>query len=121
MKKIAFCLLFAVAFAASAFAQQSATVKDSCLLKGKVELVTIGADVKVEVVTLGADIHVEFVTAGSSWCGKAELVDLGADIKVEIVDLGADFKIEIVDWDGSKERFFKEYERVYGKPFEFRN
>ena len=120
MKKIAFYLLFAVAFAGSAFAQQAATVKDSCLLKGKVELVTIGADVKVEVVTLGADILVEFVTAGSSWCGKAELVDLGADIKVEIVDLGADFKIEIMDWDGSKERFLKEYERVYGKPFKYR-
>ena len=121
MKKIAFCLLFAVAFAGSAFAQQSATVKDSCLLKGRVELVTIGADVKVEVVNIGADIHVEFVTAGSNWCGKVELVNAGADVKVEIVDAGADFKIEIVDWRDSKELFLKEYERVYGKPFKYRD
>ena len=118
MKKIAFCLLFAVAFAASAFAQQAATVKDSCLLQGDIELVTVGADVEIEVRTYGADLDVEAVTVGPNWCGKIRFVDVGAKTRDRIVNLGADFTIRFVDKE-SEEMFFKEYERVYGKPFEY--
>ena len=120
MKKIAFCLLFAVAFAGSAFAQQAASVKDSCLLKGEVELVTIGPDVEIEVRTFGADLDTKIVTFGANDCGEVKLVSYGAKTRVRIVEYGSDFTIRLVD-DESKELFFKEYERVYGKPFKYRN
>ncbi|MBR5028267.1 MAG: hypothetical protein IKX51_03500 [Bacteroidales bacterium] len=118
MKKIAFYLLFAVVFAGSAFAQQANSVKDSCLLKGDIELVTLGPDVEVEVRTFGADLDVEAVTVGPNRCGEIRFVTLGAKTRVRIVNLGADFTIRFVDKE-SEEMFFKEYERVYGKPFEY--
>jgi hypothetical protein len=66
-------------------------------LKGRVEVVNVGADFKVEVVNIGADLKVEVRTYGANKCGEWEFVNVGADFKVEFVNVGADFKIEYVN------------------------
>ena len=110
MKKIAFYLLFAVAFAGSAFAQQAA--QDTCLLKGRVKIVDYFEDLKVRIVSTNGDVVVDVVTYTNkdSKCGEIELVNNVPDIKIRLVENFEDITISFRD-ESSRKEFMKFFER----------
>ena len=106
MKKIAFCLLFAVAFAGSAFAQD--VPKDTCLLKGRVCIVDNFEDLKVRISSSFADVNVYVtVTANeNSDCGYIDLVENFPDVRIRIVENFEDIKIWFSD-ESSRIKFME--------------
>ena len=67
-------------------------------LKGRVRVVTIGADFRVKVVTsLLPDLRVKKVTIGPIKCGEWQFVDIGEDFTIQFVDEFPDFTIEYVE------------------------
>ena len=106
MKKIAFCLLFAVAFAGSAFAQD--VPKDTCLLKGRVSIVDYFEDLKVRIVSANGDVRVDVViyTNKDSKCGEIELVENFPDVKIRLVENFEDITIYFRD-ESSRKEFMK--------------
>ena len=106
MKKKAFCLLFAVAFACSAFAQD--VPKDTCLLKGRVCIVDNFEDLRVEIVNSFEDVELDVME--SVWsqpkCGQIELVENFPDVSIRIVESFPDVRISFRDTE-SRERFMK--------------
>lgn len=107
MKRIAFYLLFAVAFAGSAFAQQS--TQDTCLLKGRVCIVEDFEDLRVRVVNAFGDVRVDVVTTvwDDSECGQIELVNSFPYLRVKVVEsLTEDITISFRD-ESSREKFMK--------------
>ena len=106
MKKIAFCLLFAVAFAASAFAQD--VPKDTCLLKGRVCIVDNFEDLRVKIVSTNGDVEVEVTiyTNKDSKCGEIELVNYVPDIKSRLVENFEDITISFSD-SSSRNKFME--------------
>ena len=106
MKKIAFCLLFAVAFACSAFAQD--VPKDTCLLKGRVCIVDNFEDLKVRIVSANGDVVVDVMSATNkdSKCGEIELVNYVPDIKIRLVEHLEDITISFI-CESSREKFME--------------
>ncbi|MBO7540265.1 MAG: hypothetical protein J6T33_01245 [Bacteroidales bacterium] len=107
MKKIAFCLLFAVAFAGSAFAQD--VPKDTCLLKGRVCIVDNFEDLKVRIVNAFGDVRVDVVTTvgDDSECGQIELVNSFPYLRVKVVEsLTEDITISFRD-ESSRKKFME--------------
>ena len=106
MKKIAFYLLFAVAFAGSAFAQQSA--QDTCLLRGRVSIVDNFEDLKVRIVSTNGDVVVDVMSATNkdSKCGEIELVNYVPDIKIRLVEHLEDITISFI-CESSRNKFME--------------
>ena len=106
MKKIAFYILFAVAFAASAFAQD--VPKDTCLLKGRVCIVDNFEDLRVKIVSTNGDVEVEVTiyTNKDSKCGEIELVNNVPDVKIKLVENFEDITISFSD-SSSRNKFME--------------
>lgn len=105
MNKIAFYLLFAVAFAGSAFAQQA--IQDTCLLKGRVKIVEDYPDFTVKIVEDYPDLEVEVVEfyVGNE-CGRIQFVTEYPKVTIKIVNDYPDITIRFKD-SKSRELFFK--------------
>jgi hypothetical protein len=67
------------------------------VLKGKVQVVTSGADFKVQIVTSFPDLKVKMVESFPDDCGEWQMVESFPDFTVEYVTSFPDFKIQMVE------------------------
>ncbi len=66
-------------------------------LKGKVQVVSGGADFKVQIVTSFPDLKVKLVESFPDDCGEWEMVESFPDVTIEYVTSFPDFKIQMVE------------------------
>jgi len=65
-------------------------------LKGRVKIVTSGADFRVKVVESQPDLRVKKVNLSPVECGEWQFVDSGEDFTIQFVDNFPDFTIKYV-------------------------
>jgi hypothetical protein len=66
-------------------------------LKGRVKVVTFGADLRIKVVESQPDLRVKKVARSAIECGEWHFVDSGEDFTIQFVNEFPDFTIKYVE------------------------